>query len=292
MAGEKAIDCQNLSKEYRRGVPALDGIDLDIVPGSTTALVGPNGAGKSSLIKILMGFERPTSGRALIFGSDPWRERSRAIPHVAYVPQKSALYRDLTVEDHLRLAAGLRPRFDTSSALRHIHDLGIRGRALASELSGGEAAQLALAIALGTRAELLLLDEPLASLDPLARREFLAIVVRAARYDGTTVVMSSHLIGDVERACERVAILGSGRLLVHSDLGAMLSTHVVGPLETMRSGSFALIGEFPGLGDARDALSRCAPNERLSLPLRRPTPEELVIGYLAGGRSRAVDGGA
>jgi ABC-2 type transport system ATP-binding protein len=161
-----------LAKRYRRGVWALQGIDLALPAGGITALVGPNAAGKSTLIKTWVGFEKPTRGSARVAGIDPWRDRSAALAHFGYVTQSPSLYDGLTVEDHLDLARQLRPSFDRDYARRRMSELDIPLDRQGRDLSGGQQAQVALALALGTRAPILLLDEPLASLDPLARREF------------------------------------------------------------------------------------------------------------------------
>ena len=182
MSGADAVlEARGLAKRYRRGVWALTGIDLDIPAGGITALVGPNAAGKSTLIKTWVGFERPTRGSVAVMGVDPWRDRSGALAHLGYVPQSPALYDGLSVDDHLDLAVQLRPGFDRASARKRLDDLGIPAGRGAGTLSGGQQAQVALALALGTRARILLLDEPLASLDPLARREFLHVVTDAVR---------------------------------------------------------------------------------------------------------------
>jgi ABC-2 type transport system ATP-binding protein len=284
-----ALQARGLWKRYRRrGRWALEDVDLELPPGSTTALVGPNGAGKSTLIKIWVGFEQATRGGAGVFGADPWRERRTAITRVGYVPQATALYRDLSVADHLRLARHLRPGFDEPYAKSRLAELDIPAGALASELSGGQAAQVALAIALGTRADVLLLDEPLASLDPLARREFLAVVGSVNRAEATTVVLSSHVITDVEQACADVAVLGRGRLLLHEPLAAAVDRHRIGPA--------VVTGPWPGLEPIAVFPDNRGEPERLwrrtsdaaavagPEPLRRPSVEEVVMGYLAAGR--------
>ncbi|MEO7667336.1 MAG: ABC transporter ATP-binding protein, partial [Dehalococcoidia bacterium] len=169
-AGPSVLETHDLAKRYGRRTWALTGIDLAIPQGGITALVGPNAAGKSTLIKTWVGFERPTRGSVAVAGIDPWKDRSAALAHVGYIPQSPALYDALSVDDHLDLAVQLRPGFDRAYARRRLDELGIPGNQGARSLSGGQQAQVALALALGTRAKILLLDEPLASLDPLARR--------------------------------------------------------------------------------------------------------------------------
>ena len=181
MTADIALEAHGIGKRYRRGRPwALRDVDLAIPAGSITALVGPNGAGKSTLIKGYVGFERPTEGR-LLAGVDPWKDRGAAVRRIGYVPQAASLYRELTVSDHLAMAARWRDGFDRRAAELRLDQLDIPLDARADELSGDQQAQVGLAIALGTRAPVLLLDEPLASLDPLARREFLHVMVDAVR---------------------------------------------------------------------------------------------------------------
>ena len=176
------LRAEGVGRRYRRRGPwALRGVTLEFARGSITALVGPNGAGKSTLIRSWMGFERPNEGRVLVEGIDPRRERVAAVARIGYVPQAAALYRDLTVRDHLRLARVARPTFDAPYAEERLEGVGVRLDGPVGQLSGGEQAQVSLAIALGTRSPILLLDEPLANLDPLARREFLAVLVDDVR---------------------------------------------------------------------------------------------------------------
>ncbi len=188
-SAEPALEATGLIKQYRGGrTVALGGIDLGVPPGSITALVGPNGAGKSTLIKAWVGFERPTSGSVRVLGTDPWTDLARAIGHLGYIPQASYLYRELTVAEHLDLAGALRSSFDRPLASERLSDLRIPLSAEAGTLSSGQQTQVALAIALATRAPVLLLDEPLASLDPLARREFLHVLATTIREMHQTVV--------------------------------------------------------------------------------------------------------
>ncbi len=282
-----ALEAHGVAKRYRRGVQALSALELTIEPGTTTALVGPNGAGKSTLMKLWMGFERPSAGRLAVMGADPWRERSVAVAHLGYVPQAAALYRDLTVGDHLALAASLRRSFDGPYATERLRRLGISRSSRAGELSGGQQAQVSLALALGTRAPVLLLDEPLASLDPLARREFLAVVGEVVKSEGTTVVLSSHIITDVERWCERLIVLGAGRLRLHDTVSSLLSRHWVGTPTGESVVTAMQVGAFPGQAGEPVALWR-TDGSAMNEGHQPATLEEVVMGYLAADRP---DGG-
>ncbi len=283
-----AIEAHDLSKRYRR-TWALRHVDVAIPEGGITALVGPNGAGKSTLLKACIAFVRPTNGGVLVLGINPWRDRGWALARIGYVPQVPALYRELSVAGHLDLAASLRAGFDRSGALERLADLAIPASATPAELSGGQQAQVWLAIALGTRAPVLLLDEPLANLDPLARREFLAVLVDAVRHGGLTAVISSHVITEAEEVCDRLLVLGSGRVLLHDTVTAAMAAHVV--LDGDQA-SRDRVASFPARGGGMSTLARVrgrgsdvADGEAGQPPGRTPTLEEVVIGYLASDRS-------
>lgn len=283
------LEARDLAKRYGRRTWALQGIDLAIPAGGITALVGPNAAGKSTLIKTWVGFERPTRGEVTVAGVDPWCDRSGALAHLGYVPQSPSLYDALTVDDHLELAIMLRPSFDRAYARARLDELGIPGDQSARSLSGGQQAQVALALALGTRAEILLLDEPLASLDPLARREFLHVLTDAVRADGATALLSSHIVTDVEQACDRLIVLGVGRVLLHAPVAEALATHAIG---TDAGAAPGAVASFAGPAGERLTLLRRADPARSAGGdgLRPASLEEVVLGYLASGRGGALGG--
>jgi len=278
-----ALEAHGIGKQYWRRRPwALRDVDLTIPEGSITALVGPNGAGKSTLIKGYVGFERPTAGRLLIGGIDPWQDRGGAIRQIGYVPQAASLYRELSVADHLAMAARFRPGFDRVTAELRLHELDIPLAVTADELSGGQQAQVGLAIALGTRAAVLFLDEPLASLDPLARREFLHVMVAAVHATGTTALLSSHVITDIEQACDRLLVLGGGRKLLDVSIAEARATHRVVDADHAADGG-RLVGRFP---DTEGKLVALVEGE--SLPGSPASLEEVVMGHLAAGRGGAA----
>ena len=267
------LEARGLAKRYRRGVWALGGIDLEIPAGGITALVGPNAAGKSTLIKTWVGFERPTRGSVRVAGIDPWKNRSAALAKLGYVPQSPTLYDGLSVDDHLDLARQLRPGFDRDYARARLAQLDIPADQGARDLSGGQQAQVALALALGTRAPILLLDEPLASLDPLARREFLHVVTDAVRGDGASALLSSHIVTDVEQACDRLIVLGVGRVLLHDTVANAMAAHAISSTEHRDA-----IGTFGAPDGSRVWLVRGTGD-------RPATLDEVVLGYLASGRT-------
>jgi ABC-2 type transport system ATP-binding protein len=292
--GAFALAAHGLSKRFKRKI-ALDNVDLSVPAGSVTALVGPNGAGKTTLIRVCMAFERPNSGHVEVDGVDPWRNRTAALRRVGYVPQTPAVYRGLTVEDHLAMARSLHPGFDVEYSKRRLDQLAIPLDQRADTLSGGQGAQLGLAIALGTRAKILLLDEPLANLDPLARREFIQVLLDAIRSDGSTALLSSHIVTDVEEACDRLAILGGGKVLLDCQLETARKVHRLTDSDSPPPGATA-IGSFAGKGTKRLTLWRLPEGELADASAGNQgadggadstadaSLEDVVLGYLAAGR--------
>jgi ABC-2 type transport system ATP-binding protein len=269
-----------LGRRYRRQRPwALRDVSLAVPAGSVTALVGANGAGKTTLIRACLGFERPDEGRVLVFGIDPRRDRAAAVRKTGYVPQSGALYRGLSIADHFAIASAGRATFDAAYAIDHVHRVGLSPRRRVGELSGGEQAQVTLALALGTRAPLLLLDEPLAGLDPLARRDFLTALLGDVRARGATVVLSSHIVPDVEHACDRLAVLADGRLVL-SDAVASARARFRTVAADAIDGR-AAVGRFAGPDGSLIALVAA---ETLGRPA---TLEEIVLGHLAAARDGA-----
>jgi ABC-2 type transport system ATP-binding protein len=284
------LETTGLGKRYGRRRWALRDLDLAVEEGSITALVGPNGSGKSTLLKAWVGFERPTTGRLRIHGVDPVSDRGGAIALAGYVPQAPSLYRELTVDDHLAFAVFHRPGFDRSLARTYLDDLSIPLDSRADELSGGQQAQVGLALALGTRAPVLLLDEPLASLDPLARREFLQVLVDAVRAAGATALLSSHVITDIEQACDSLIVLGGGRSLLAVSIAEAIARHRVVPAEDPQPIGAAAVGSFPSATGERLTLVRAGSGVGGGGGAgRAATLEEVVIGHLAAGRGPRPD---
>lgn len=272
------LRAERFGRRYRRNRPwACRDVSLEVPAGSITALVGPNGAGKSTLIRACIGFERPDEGRVLVSGIDPMRDRRRAVESVGYVPQGAVLYRNLTIDDHLDLGRVSRPGFDRAYAASRILAVGLAGERRVGDLSGGEQAQVALALALGTRAPLLLLDEPMANLDPLARRDFLGVLVDEVRSRGSTALLSSHIVTDVEQACDRLVVLSGGRLLLDVAVADAREQHRT--LDGTALDGRAAVGTFAGQRGEPLALVR---DRSVG---REATLEEIVLGYLAAARS-------
>jgi ABC-2 type transport system ATP-binding protein len=223
------LEARGLGKKYRRRW-ALTDCDLDVPAGRVVGLVGPNGAGKSTLLKLAVGLLRPTTGTVRTLGSLP-AEGPQQLAKVGFVAQDTPTYAGLSVEDHLRLGARLNPGWDDALARERIHRLGLDPSQRAGKLSGGQRAQLALTLGIAKRPQLLVLDEPVSSLDPLARREFLQVLMAAVAEQQLSVVLSSHVVSDVERACDYLVVLVDSRIEVAGDIDTLLATHVrlVGP---------------------------------------------------------------
>ena len=217
------LTADGLGKRYRRRW-ALRDCTIEIPGRRVVGVVGPNGAGKTTLLSLAVGLLTPTTGQITVMGGRPG-ESPGQLGRVGFVAQQNPLYSGMTVGDHLRLGAWLNPTWDADLAERRIDELGLDPRQRAGRLSGGQHAQLALTMALAKRPELLVLDEPVASLDPLARREFLQRLMEAAAEDDLTVVLSSHLIADLERVCDYVIVLADSRVQLAGDVEELLASH-------------------------------------------------------------------
>lgn len=232
------LRAQGLGKKYKRRW-ALTGCTLEIEPGHVTGLVGPNGAGKSTLLNLAAGMLEPTAGTIEVCGGVPGSGPEQ-LAKVGYVAQSTPVYAGLTVEDHLLLGERLNPSWDAGLAHRRIERIGLDPKQQAGKLSGGQRAQLALTIGVAKRPELLLLDEPVAALDPLARREFLSDLMESVAEHGVSVVLSSHLVADLERVCDHMIVLVDSQVRITGDVEDLLATHhrLTGPrrdLDTLPS---------------------------------------------------------
>jgi ABC-2 type transport system ATP-binding protein len=226
-----AIETHDLSKRYGR-VSALSECTVTVPEGAVCALVGPNGAGKTTLLRILAGLARPTGGTACVLGGAP-RQDPGFLAEIGFLAQEIPLYRRLSAEDHIQIGARMNPRWDASLVRTRLAELRIPLDQRVGTLSGGQRAQVALALTLAKRPRLLLLDEPVAALDPLARRHFLATLTAAVAdaAGGLTVVLSSHLVIDLERVCDHLILLADSRVQLCGDIDTLLAQHkvLVGP---------------------------------------------------------------
>ena len=214
---------QGLGKKYKRRW-ALADCTLDIPAGHVVGLVGPNGAGKSTLLNLAAGMLTPTSGTVEVCGGVPGSGPAQ-LAKVGYVAQDTPTYAGLTIADHLRLGARLNRNWDGALAQRRIQRLGLDPNQRAGKLSGGQRAQLALTLGIAKRPELLLLDEPVAALDPLARREFLQDLMEVVAEQEVSVVLSSHLVSDLERACDHLIVLVASQVQIAGDIEELLANH-------------------------------------------------------------------
>ncbi|GAA2326278.1 ABC transporter ATP-binding protein [Dactylosporangium salmoneum] len=217
------IETAQLSKRYRHKT-ALADCTIAVPAGRIVGLVGPNGAGKSTLLSLTCGLLAPTSGRIEVLGGRPAAGAAQ-LARVGFVAQDAPVYAGLSVADHLRLGARLNPRWDAALANRRIDRLGLDPAQKAGRLSGGQRAQLALTVAAAKRGELLILDEPVASLDPIARRAFLHDLLEFVAELGVSVVLSSHLLGDLAQVCDHLIVLAGGRVQVAGDVADLLAVH-------------------------------------------------------------------
>jgi ABC-2 type transport system ATP-binding protein len=218
-----ALSATDLGKRYGRKW-ALSNCTLDIPEGRVVGLVGPNGAGKTTLLQLAVGLLSPSAGSVSVLGQKP-ASSAEQLGQIGFVAQDTPVYAGLSIDDHLQMGAALNSTWDAQVAERRIHDLGLDPNQRAGRLSGGQRAQLALTLAIAKRPSLLLLDEPVASLDPLARREFLAILMGVVAEHHISVILSSHLVADLERVCDYLVVLAASRVQVNGDIDELLSTH-------------------------------------------------------------------
>jgi ABC-2 type transport system ATP-binding protein len=224
-----AVETSGLAKRYG-SLWALLECSLVIPQGHVTALVGPNGAGKTTLLRMLAGLSTPTAGCASVLGQSP-EQSEEFLSSIGYLAQDIPLYKRLTAEQHLEIGARLNHNWDSEGARARLTALRIPADRPVSTLSGGQRAQVALGLALAKRPRVLLLDEPVAALDPLARREFLTSLTEAVAEGDLSVILSSHLLHDLERVCDHLVLLAASRTQLCDDIDHILATHrmLVGP---------------------------------------------------------------
>ncbi|BCJ50072.1 ABC transporter ATP-binding protein [Actinoplanes sp. NBRC 14428] len=274
---EAALDVAGVGHSFgpRR---ALDDCSFVVPAGAVTALVGRNGAGKSTLLRAAAGLLRPDRGRVRVFGEVAG---DASLPAIGYVGQHAPLYPMLTVAQTLALGGRLNPRWDAAYARRLADDAALPSGARVGTLAPGRRARLALVMALAKRPGLLLLDEPLAPLDPVARTEVTGALMAEVAGRGTTVVLSSHVVADIDGVCDRVVVLADGRVRLAADVDQALATHLVAVGAGSEVGALdgTAIVEARAVGRDATALVRSAEPVG-SLAWHRPTLEELLLGYL------------
>jgi ABC-2 type transport system ATP-binding protein len=280
-----ALRCAGLGHRYGRRLWGLRDCDLDVPAGRVVALVGPNGSGKTTLMSMAAGLLPVTEGTVEAAGGAP----ARRLDRIGFIAQDAPLWPRLRVTDVLEVGRCMNRGFDAAMAAERIRRLGIRPRARISALSGGERAQVALTLVLAKRPELFLLDEPMANLDPLARREFLGSMFEACQETGATVLYSSHAVAELERVCDYLIVLRAGRVRLAGDIDELRSRHRVirGPHGWPAGGGWQVISQHTMAGQTtalvrRDDARRPGPG----LTDAAPAFDELVLGYLDGDAAR------
>jgi ABC-2 type transport system ATP-binding protein len=277
------IEASGLGKRYGRRW-ALAGCTLAVPAGRVTGLVGPNGAGKTTLLQLAAGLLEPTAGTIRVLGERAAGTRAQ-IARVGFVAQDAPVYAGLSVAGHLRMGAWLSPGWDGKLAARRISQLGFDPGQRAGSLSGGQRAQLALTLATAKRSELLLLDEPVASLDPLARREFLRDLMETVAEQQVSVVLSSHLMSDIERVCDYLIVLVASRVRVAGETEELLATHhrLSGPRRDPRSlpASWDVIEESHAGKQSTLLVRTSGPVLDPAWTVRPVSLEDLVLAYMS-----------
>jgi ABC-2 type transport system ATP-binding protein len=288
-----ALETTGLGRRYGR-LWALRDCSLALPVGRISALVGPNGAGKSTLLHLGIGLQRPSAGSVRVFGAPP----AEVIDQIGFVAQDTPLYKDFTASDLLEMGRRLNRRWDSALAHDRLRQVGVPLDRPVAKLSGGQRAQVALTLALAKRPRLLLLDEPVASLDPLARREFLQALMGGVADEGTSVLLSSHLLGDLERVCDHLIVLNEGRVQVLGQVEALLAEHrlLVGPYPASPDiGSASVVRESHTERQATLLVRGYEPGPARLGPqwtVSDVTLEDLVLAYLANGAAGALPGPA
>jgi ABC-2 type transport system ATP-binding protein len=278
-----AIEASGLGKRYGRRW-ALADCTLAVPAGRVTGLVGLNGAGKTTLLQLAAGLLAPTSGTISVLGERPAGTPAQ-LARVGFVAQDAPVYAGLSVAGHLRMGAWLNPGWDSELAGHRIGRLSLDLRQRAGSLSGGQRAQLALTLAVAKRPELLLLDEPVASLDPLARRDFLRDLMETVAEHGTSVVLSSHLITDIERVCDYLIVLTASRVRLAGETEELLASHhrLSGPRRDARTlpASWEVIEESHAGRQSTLLVRTSEPVLDPAWTVRPVTLEDMVLAYMS-----------
>jgi len=278
------LEARELGKRYGRKW-ALKDLALDVPGGRIVALVGPNGAGKTTFLQLAMGFAKPDAGTVVAFGLSPRRDAAAFLPKVGYAAQEPPLFRRFSVGELLKMGSQLNRRWDGLMAVRRLRRLGIGLDLSVASLSGGMRAQVALVLALAKMPDLLLLDEPTASLDPLARHEFMGLLMAASAEQDLTVVLSSHIIGDLRATCDYLVVLTRGSTQLAGDMDEIVGTHqrLVGPVD-----SISAIGHVQEIVQVERSDRQASLLVRMRGPLLDPRWEsypvdldQIVVAYLS-----------
>jgi len=280
----QALETVALSKRYD-STWALRDCNLQLPTGRIAGLVGPNGAGKTTLLHLAMGLLTPTSGSIRVLGQSPTQQQADLLPRVGIVAQDRPLYRSFLVQGMLTFGRKLNPNWDDDMAHKRLERLKIPLKRQVGQLSGGQQAQVALVMALAKRPELVLLDEPVANLDPLARREFQQTLMDVVAQNGLTVLLSSHLVADLDRICDYMIILSASRVQVASDIDELLQSHkwLIGPREHAQDiiRSYTVIEESHSERQSRLLVNSQRPIQEPIWQIKDTSLEDIVLAYLA-----------
>lgn len=283
MSEPAALEANGLGKRYRT-TWALQDCSFRLPEGRVAALVGPNGAGKTTLLQLAAGLLSPTSGTVRTFGRLPDDPRALSLPDVGFLAQDQPLYKNFSVSDLLRYGQQTNVRWNDSDARRRLESLGIPLSQKAGTLSGGQQTEVALSLCLSKHPALLLLDEPVSRLDPLARVRFFSTLMDVVASEGTTVVLSSHVLADLERVCDFVIILSASRVQIALDIEELLDSHkvLIGAHDDLpRSGSVGIVVRSSQINRQITLLVREPPAVLDPLwDIREATLEEIVLAYL------------
>jgi ABC-2 type transport system ATP-binding protein len=287
------IETSGLGKRYHQ-TWALRECSLAIPAGHVAALVGPNGAGKTTLLNLTVGLATPTAGVVTVLGGMPAGSPA-ALDAIAFVAQDTPVYKNMSVTDMLHLTRNLNRHFDGGYARARLDELDIPLKRKAGKLSGGQQAQLALTLALARRPQLLVLDEPLANLDPLARHDFMATVMATVAENGMSVVLSSHVLAELERVADYLVLVSGGRVQVAGEVDDLLAGHRVltGPAADARTHEeLSVVHERRGEAQAHLLVRTSGPADPVP-PGWEAHPvglEELVLSYLREPGAAALPG--
>ncbi|MFG1683829.1 ABC transporter ATP-binding protein [Nonomuraea sp. NPDC049269] len=281
-----ALEAIRLAKRYR-DTWALRDCTLSVPVGRVVALVGPNGAGKSTFLHVVAGLIAPTRGSVRVFG-EPVGQRAAALARVAFLAQDKPLYNGFTVAEMLRFGHHLNPGWDDALARQRLAELDIPLNRKVGKLSGGQQAQVALTIAVAKRPDLLVMDEPLANLDPVARHDVMRSLMAAVAETQMTVVLSSHVVSDLTNACDWLVVLNRGQVQISGEVDELPATHQM--LSGQAELADGMAARMPVISDSRserqaDLLARTGPGTPLHDPRWSASGvslEELVLAYLRG----------
>jgi ABC-2 type transport system ATP-binding protein len=288
------VEARGVGKRYG-GTWALRECALAIPAGHVAALVGPNGAGKTTLLNLVVGLATPSEGLVTVLDGRPAGSPA-ALDGIAFVAQDTPLYKNLTAADMLHMTRNLNRRFDDRFARMRLDELAIPLERAAGDLSGGQQAQLALTLALARHPRLLVLDEPMAMLDPLARHDFMATVMTAVADDGVSVLLSSHVLAELERVADYLVLVSRGRIQVSGEVDDLLTEHcvVTGPATEAAAYAERLSVVHARCGEAQAQLlvriSRGSDAVPAGWEKHRVTLEELTLAYLREPAAAALPG--